>query len=185
MQRIQKIFIIIGLFIIILISVGICLNTYINHILLTLKQSSISLPDEGGKNYLEAEADFPVEAGKECPMNETASADLEIDNSNYPGIDMGYSEKEAIVNDVQQKINRPIEKTDLIKAGVIILRKLNAEEINYLYKLGQKDSFNRKEYLQARGILLKKLSAEDINTLRELGQKYGKELNILKTDTRS
>ena len=84
-----------------------------------------------------------------------------------------------IASDVVNKIGRPIEKGDLIKAGLIILRRLNGEEISYLYHVGRKSSFSNEERGQVRKILLSKLNRDDIVTLQALGKKYGRSLSIL------
>lgn len=93
----------------------------------------------------------------------------------------GKQENE-IVRSVQSKLDRPVEKKDLIKAGVIILRKLDTDEIQYLYTVGKKGSPTREELIRSREILLNKLTSEDINTLRQLGGKYGKSLRILDSE---
>ena len=83
---------------------------------------------------------------------------------------------------MQEKLDRPLEKKDLLKAGLIILRKLDKEEINYLYRVGTQDSCTREELRRVREILLGKLSPQEISTLKEIGAKYGKQLRILDPD---
>ncbi|MDD4548887.1 MAG: hypothetical protein PHT79_03910 [Syntrophomonadaceae bacterium] len=87
-----------------------------------------------------------------------------------------------IVRSVQSKLDRPVEKKDLLKAGVIILRKLDTDEIQFLYNVGKSSSPTREELILSREILLGKLTSEEINTLRQLGGKYGKSLRILDND---
>jgi len=84
-----------------------------------------------------------------------------------------------MAGEVQKKVDRPVEKEDLVRAGLIILRKLNTEEISYLYRVGRQDSCTREELIRSREILLNKLSEDDIRTLRTIGAKYGKPLRIL------
>ncbi|MDD4627394.1 MAG: hypothetical protein PHP87_10000 [Syntrophomonas sp.] len=86
---------------------------------------------------------------------------------------------QQIISDVQEQIEKPLEKKDLLKAGMLILQKLSWEEINFLYSVGTKEQRSVEEQKQTREILLKKLDAEEIAVLRELGTKYGKKLNIL------
>ena len=93
----------------------------------------------------------------------------------------GQSDRE-IAAAVQEKLDRPLEKKDLLKAGLIILRKLDKEEINYLYRVGTQDSCTREELRRVREILLGKLSPQEISTLKEIGAKYGKQLRILDPD---
>jgi len=88
--------------------------------------------------------------------------------------------KTDIMQGVEGKLKQPVEKKDLLKAGMIIMRKLDAQEINYLYGLGTKDKRTAEDIKQAKKILQDKLTAEDLNVLYELGLKYGKKLSFLK-----
>jgi hypothetical protein len=83
---------------------------------------------------------------------------------------------------LQDKLDRPLEKKDLIQAGLIILGKLDKEDINFLFQVGNQDSYTKEELLRVRRILLAKLTSKEIHTLKELGAKYGKELRILDDD---
>ncbi len=96
-----------------------------------------------------------------------------------PGSVESRPSNDQIISDVQNKVGRPIEKKDLIRAGLIILRRLDMDEISFLYQAGKKDTHSPEEMQQARKILLDKLTSEDINILKELGSKYGKELDFL------
>lgn len=95
----------------------------------------------------------------------------------------GTSHSNQEISDaVQEKVDQPLEKKDLLRAGLIILRKLDKEEIGYLYRTGTKDSYTREELQHVRKILLGKLTAQEIETLKEIGDKYGKKLRILDAD---
>ena len=89
-----------------------------------------------------------------------------------------------ITGAVQQKLDRPLDKKDLLQAGMVILRKLSSEEISYIYNIGIQDHYAREELWHIREILLAKLSPGDIRTLKEIGAKYGKQLRILDADIR-
>jgi hypothetical protein len=101
--------------------------------------------------------------------------------SGIPGTGTGIDGQAGrqMAGEVQKKVDRPVEKEDLVRAGLIILRKLNTEEISYLYRVGRQDSCTREELIRSREILLNKLSEDDIRTLRTIGAKYGKPLRIL------
>lgn len=162
-----------------------------NQIVTNLDYSSTLITEADTKESLNAETEPPVELPeKKRSAGETSTSPVETGTpeqipNNDQAINIERPGNKTIANDVQKKISRPIEKKDLVKAGVIILRKLNSEEINYLYKIGKKDNYSREEYLHARDILLNKLSSEDIDTLQELGMKYGKDLNILDPELKS
>ena len=80
---------------------------------------------------------------------------------------------------LQDKLDHPPDKKDLLKAGLIILRKLDKEEIGYLYQVGARGSCTKEELQHIREILLGALSQQEISTLKEIGAKYGKQLRIL------
>jgi hypothetical protein len=101
------------------------------------------------------------------------------DGSTGSGDKVNPPSSSDIASDVVNKIGRPVEKGDLVKAGLIILRRLNGEEISYLYHVGRKSSFSNEERGQVRKILLNKLNSDDIVTLKALGKKYGRGLSIL------
>lgn len=86
---------------------------------------------------------------------------------------------QQIANDVMTQVGRPIEKTDMIKAGLIILKRLNSEEISYVYSVGRKGSMTADEKVKVKKILSAKLTDDDKETLKALGLKYGKNLTVL------
>jgi hypothetical protein len=80
---------------------------------------------------------------------------------------------------VEQKLGQPVDKKDLVKAGMIVMRKLTWDEITFLYNAGNKPKQSPEELRQAREILKAKLTAEELATLMELGGKYGQSLKFL------
>jgi len=84
-----------------------------------------------------------------------------------------------IANDVVARVGRPIDKSDMVKAGLIILKRLDGEEISYLYSVGRKGSMTADEKVKVQKILSGKLSDDDVATLKALGKKYGRSLTIL------
>jgi hypothetical protein len=83
-----------------------------------------------------------------------------------------------IANAVQQEIGSQVETADLLDAAMIIVKKLDRDEINFLFGFSDK-TYTSEELKEVRSLLLSKLSAQDIKTLRALGAKYGKKLDIL------
>lgn len=168
----QKIFIAVGIIIIVLLSAGIYVNYQLDRVV-----SSLSKP-----GVLFTEADLgPLPDGGAGTSADGSATNGDTGSGTSPGTTQGgvSAANNGIVTGVQKKINKPIEKTDLLTAGIIILKNFSTDEISFLYRVGSKDSFSSEEYQQVRNLLQSKLSDEDIATLKELGQKYGKELHIL------
>lgn len=86
------------------------------------------------------------------------------------------------IGSVLDKPAQPPAKKDLIKAGLIILRKFNREEIDFLYQIAAQGSCTPEELQSVRKIILETLTPQEIDTLRELGAKYGKELRFLDSE---
>lgn len=84
----------------------------------------------------------------------------------------------AKVDTIQQELGKPVNMTDLLNASFIILKKLDKNEINFLFGFSN-DTYTKEDLENVRSLLLSKLTADDIKTLRTLGQKYGKKLEIL------
>lgn len=91
----------------------------------------------------------------------------------------GLTDEEAVADRIEERIGQRVEKDDLLKASAIIMKKLNDEEILFLYGVGNKENPTRDELQEVRQMLLNKLTPEEIGTLRALGAKYGKELRVL------
>lgn len=169
MKRKQWVFVLVGVLIITLLSVGFYVNYQLDHLVASLNKPGLIFveTDQSDTPAPNQQDSSPGSSGN------SSSADTEYLNKATP------SPGSDIASDVQLKVNRPIEKKDMLRAGLIILRRLDADEISYLYTVGSKDSYTREELVQVRQILLGKLSSHEIKTLRELGAKYGKSLRIL------
>lgn len=135
--------------------------------------------------------DAPVNKVESAPVNKGASAPVSNESkekdkkepeaqldTKAPSKAEPSSSNQVIANSVQEQLDKPIEKSDLIEAGIIILSKLSQEEINFMFGFSDK-SYSNEDLKAARAILLSKLSEKEIRTLRALGQKYGKKLEIL------
>ncbi|NLO22373.1 MAG: hypothetical protein GX119_10320 [Syntrophomonadaceae bacterium] len=87
--------------------------------------------------------------------------------------------EEVVADNIKEQIGQPVENDDFLKASLIILKKLDKDEISFLYEIGNKEKPTREELREVRNMLLNKLTPEEIDTLRAMGSKYGKQLRIL------
>jgi hypothetical protein len=181
MRNKPKILVMAGALIIVLVSAGIHISNQVSHF---PNQFGISLLDQdkgapvlGVTKLLEA---IEGESGS-LQSNQDSNAktgSLKVSETN-PQADTSQNGNENLINHVQNKIGQPIAKKDVLIAGLILMRKLSAEDISYLSRVAMKDSYSQEDYRKSQEILLKKLSADDINTLKKLGKKYGSEVKIL------
>jgi hypothetical protein len=180
----MKWFVAIGILINVLLVGGIYVNYRLDQVVSSLNRPGLLFAD----SQTEGEGDEPGGVAQQ------------IDNGDYwnghwndgrtPGGDGAGSgdgsgatveppSNQQIANDVAAQIGRPIDKADMIKAGLIILRRLNSEEISYIYQVGRKGSMTADEKAAVKKILSAKLTDEDKVTLKALGLKYGKNLTVL------
>lgn len=175
MSRKQKILVASGLFIILIVSGGFFVNYLLNNMVTTINSPQVDydllVANDTDEDVIDGDSrsDGTSRVEGEKPSSPSPNS---TSNSND-------SLNQDIARDVQNKIGRPIEKKDIIAAGKIIIKNLSLEEINYLYKVGKKDSYTKEELRKTRQILTTNLSAEEIKVLRSLGGKYGKALRVL------
>lgn len=185
-----KWFIAIGILLNVILCAGFYLNYRLDQLVASLNRPGVlfseaqsdPLGDDGlgnGANGGSGSSDWNTSWGDGSGNQIDGSAAPGSGGSSSSDGEVSQSSNTQIANGVQQQINKPIEKIDLLKAGMVIMRKLSWEETQYLYQSGSKDTHSVDELKETRRILLDKLTPEDVQTLRELGAKYGKTLNIL------
>lgn len=86
---------------------------------------------------------------------------------------------QGIAREVEARVDRPVDKTDLMRVGLILVRRLDRSEINYLYNVGKKGSYTAAEVAKTREILTK-LTPRDRKVLEEMAEKYDQPLFLLK-----
>jgi hypothetical protein len=176
-----KLIVIVGVFIIFILGAGIYLNYQLTHTLnqsdrvLQNKNSRISSSQTRLSNASQIKSGFDKISGILEAKTDTPSQS----NHNNVQLNLNRPANETLVTHVQNKIGQNIEKKDILMAGLILMRKLNKEDISYLSKVAMKDSYSQEDYRKSQEILLNKLSTNEINVLKKLGKKYGSELKIL------
>lgn len=83
-----------------------------------------------------------------------------------------------VISTLEKEAGRPVDTSDILKAGYILMSKLNNDEINFLMGFSDK-KYTVEELKELRKLLLSKLSEQDIETLRALADKYDRNLYIL------
>lgn len=179
MQRKQLIFVTVGLLLIVAVSGGIYLYYQLDRVAKSLARPGIIYANiDAG-----AEMNDAVINGTAGDSNDyTASGSSSYKTPSYSSSSTGTlhtGANGAIVNGVQQKVDRPIDNKDLIKAGLIVLQRLDSDEIAYLFRVGSQDKYTKEDLQQVQKVLKTKLTDEDIAVLKELGEKYGKKLQVL------
>ena len=86
---------------------------------------------------------------------------------------------ENIARDVQARVNRPVEKTDMLRVGLMLIKRLDRNEITYLYNVGKKGTYTPAEVSKTRQILTTKLTEHDMKMLQEMAEKYDQPLFFL------
>lgn len=165
-----------GIPILLLVSSGIFINYKMNHL---LNQSGSLLLGKDRDTFTNSQTTVPAapqdESGiaKENVKLPSKSGAKSAANHSNPQLESISSSKGIKVSDIEKRIGQPIEKQDILKAGLILMRKFSAEDIRYLKKVAMQDSCSREEYQRSQEIILNRLSVEDINTLKKLGENTG------------
>lgn len=184
-------FITLGITLIIIVTAGIYLNYRMDQVVRSINRPGVLFsdttpstpPPDTGAEDTTAGSKAP---GVVAPAPELTDGTNKIDTRQpVPQKDSpsspakGKIEQDDIVKGVQQRVSRPLEKKDLFKAGLIIIRRLSWSEIEYMYDVGTKDSMTTAELKEVHQILRTRLSSEEIKVMQDLGRKYGKNLDFL------
>lgn len=177
----QKLFVVIGLFLILAVSGGIYVNCKLNQLVNSLNQTGNLYSDS---NSSAASGDDSSTSGSAGSGRAGTSGGGNLSNgiNGSSGIGSGAVSRPSssdIARGALSKVNRPVEKEDLIKAGFIVLRRLDSDEISYLYAVGMEDNHSPAEINKVRKILQAKLTPEELEEMQFLGAKYGKNLDFL------
>lgn len=203
----QTTVLVVFIFLLVIGSLGICLNYMLENMLLVLNKSNIYYYDDahhpdssyyedddaeneysytGERNNLSTKPGFPSQhkpyddsfnSGSERQDNTSPESAFPSDQNRKDNIS-----KEDIAREALEKAGRPVDKKDLIAGGLIILHKLSRSEIQFLYEVARKDTYTREELIKANNILITKLNSEDRAKLKALGLKYGRNLRVLDED---
>ncbi|HHV16263.1 MAG TPA: hypothetical protein GXX58_06780 [Gelria sp.] len=187
MQKKARWFVALGTVLILLVTAGIYINYKMNQIVKIINRPGIlfsdtspstPVPDTGAEDS-GAESESP---GIITPGPATTDGIRPLPQKQSPS-SPDKLDQDDIVKGVQQKVTKPIEKKDLFKAGLIIIRRLNWSEIEYMYDVGTKDSITRADLKEVHRILRLRLSSDEIQVMQDLGRKYGKNLDFLSAKT--
>lgn len=184
MQNKARWFIALGIALILVVTAGIYVNYRMDQVVKRINRPGILFSDSSpstpgsdtGTTDSETGSGSPGAITPEWLIDGSGSVPRQQSPSSP---DKGKVEQDDIVKGVQQKVNRPIEKKDLFKAGLIIIRKLSWSEIEYMYDVGTKGSMTTAELKEVHRILRDRLSSEEIKVMQDLGRKYGKNLEFL------
>jgi hypothetical protein len=178
MQKKARLFVTLGTVLILLVVTGIYLNYKMDQVVQSINRPGVlfsdtrsSTPplttdDAENPDILTSEPSAQIDGNEPLPRKHSLGSANKV-------------EKDDIVSGVQQKVSRPIEKKDLVKAGLVIIRRLSWEEIEYMYDVGSKASISAADLKKVHKILNSRLSAEEIKMMQDLGRKYGKNLDFL------
>jgi len=180
MQKKYKVFIAVGILLNVILCLGIWANYKLDSIVASLNKPGVLYRDnyvQPGEPASSALPGTSAQSGGNASSN--TSGTIAPSNASSPSGQTIQPSTQDIALGVEQKLGRPVEKKDLLEAGMIIMSKLNWDEITFLYNVGSKSKPSSEEIQQARAILKNKLSSDELATLKALGGKYGHGLNFL------
>ncbi len=184
MKRKYKVFIAVGIVLNLVICLGLYVNYRLDHLVAGLNRPGVLYRDKASQpeEYANDSSLALPGSSAQSPGTKTSTNTLKLPTPSPGSLapeQISPPSKQDIANGVEQKLGRPVEKKDLIAAGMIVMHKLNWDEITFLYNAGSKSNPSPEELKQAREILKAKLSQEELATLKAMGGKYGQGLNFL------
>jgi hypothetical protein len=171
----QTLFIIISTVIIVIGSLGLVLNNQLNKM-----ANGFGIPDLDSYN-LTSNSDSNGGSSQATPGSAYPPGTVNPDSEYSPPDSLNplSPEQARIAAEIEARVNQPVNRKDLIKAGLILVGSLSREDLNYVYQVGRKPQPSKEEMIKVREILVTNLAPEDIATLQTMGEKYGKNLRIL------
>ncbi len=111
--------------------------------------------------------------------NPSSTGILSSNSAELPPLEnMTEAEKEQAVQQINESVQKPVEKKDMLSAGAILMKRLSMQEINWLYKVGNSPKKDPEEVKKAKELLQSRLTPEDLEALKEMGSKYGKNISL-------
>jgi len=171
MKSIEKVFITIGILVIVIISGAVYVNSKVDKIL-----------EHPGRLGALLTAIDPVEipmAPEEDPHTPgTGQENLSGGQVSVTPEKPQPSASDLVFDDnieamIQNRLDKPIERKDKIKVALILLKRLSTEDIIYFYDLITLGEYSDKDIRRAQNILTDKLNEDEIATLKSMTKKYG------------
>ncbi len=171
MKATEKIFIAIGMVLILFISGSVFINNKVDKMLENSRGLGVFLAEQNAVD----ETSKPNHTAD--PSNHNQESQTEGKTAIMPG-STEPSASNLVFDDsieaiVQSKLSKPIERKDKIKVALILIKRLSVDDITYFYDLITLGTYTDEDITRARKILSSNLNEEEIETLRSLAGKYG------------
>jgi hypothetical protein len=89
------------------------------------------------------------------------------------------SNPEDMVKLAEKQLGRPVDKDDVAQVAAILLKRLDSEELSFIYQQMTKEGKpSSAEIKKAKQILQNKLTPEELELVQEVALKYGKKINF-------
>jgi hypothetical protein len=89
------------------------------------------------------------------------------------------SKPEDMVKLAEKQLGRPVDKADVAQVAAILLKRLDSEELSFIYQQMTKEGKpSSAEIKKAKQILQNKLTPEELELVQEVALKYGKKINF-------
>jgi hypothetical protein len=89
------------------------------------------------------------------------------------------SNPDDMVKLAEKQLGRPVDKADVAQVAAILLKRLDSEELSFIYQQMTKEGKpSSAEIKKAKQILQNKLTPEELELVQEVALKYGKKINF-------
>ncbi|MGI6413062.1 MAG: hypothetical protein ACOXZ5_05350 [Syntrophomonadaceae bacterium] len=175
----------------ILVNVLLCLGLYINY-QINNRSALISTPEPVTNNHI-------TNSGNSEKINAGSGDNTEPDNLNdspealeskpwWSSFVTEVSEPDAkggseptpeeITEIAETQLGKPVKKSDIVKVGAILVRKLSQEELTFCYNVAKNSDPSPTDIKKVKEILKDRLTSEELKLVQETGMKYGKKMKF-------
>ncbi|HPF45000.1 MAG TPA: hypothetical protein PKV15_09900 [Syntrophomonadaceae bacterium] len=170
MKTTEKIFITIGMVLILFICGGVYINNKVDKLMENSRGLGVFLTEQNAADET-SKPNHIADPSNNQESQTGGKTSIPPGNIEPSASDLVFDDSiEAIV---QSKLNKPIERKDKIKVALILIKRLSVDDITYFYDLITLGKYTDEDITRVHKILASNLNEEEMETLRSLAKKYG------------
>ncbi|NLO22685.1 MAG: hypothetical protein GX119_11950 [Syntrophomonadaceae bacterium] len=186
MRNYKKLFIGVIVLVNILLAVGIYTNYQLNHRGMLSHPEMVSTDHDGHQPTGENNTNSPSNLNNSQNIAETEgqqtwwTALLNRFNHSEAGEPSAADKpsNEDVIKLAEKQLGQSVDKGDVAKVGAILIKRLNSEELSFIYKMTQESKPSSADIKKAKQILQNKLTSEELQLVHDVALKYGKKINF-------
>lgn len=86
---------------------------------------------------------------------------------------------QEILKLAEKQLGQPVDKSDVVKVAAILVKRLESEELSFIYQMTKETKHSSQDIKKAKQILQNRLTPEELRLVQDVGLKYGKKLSFI------